>query len=828
MKEQRPAWLLTWNPRNFSDGSDGDDAYQLDLTLGSVRSWSCSSHKPQVGETIFLIRLGLPPRGIIARGTVTRSSYDGADWKDGSKQRRYIDFQVDECRPDCVSGLLPMLLLEKVLPQQRWNPQASGISIDSEAKVGLDDLWRNGASKHSLRQYVDWSSQDEQESYPKWLGEYRKVIELCRQVQSGSAALDEPALIQLWRDKSNGVASVGLGFLSHQSFADNQLLLKHLTEKILAAPNAATLVGILAEWRDAVNSKLFDSMRPAAIRRVFAAFAPEAFTTLLNDDDCRVLLVGLNEHFQLPAECGKDWAEWNRGIKACMATAGLEAKQLLENNIAMWQLLVTLKGDSLVVEAHDEERNLVMELHKTSQESIAPLNQILFGPPGTGKTFATVDAALEILDPQLLINNLNNREKLKKRFDELVASGQIVFCTFHQSFSYEDFVQGIRAETIAGQLQYNVHDGVFKQLCDRARSGIAEINDVFDQAVARFKQSVADVEDQRGLQLQTIKGRTFRVECSSGSSFLAFPANAVDQKHDYFVLIKDVRRLYEGIDKKSITNNPSYVWGVLEYLKKECGLPPYDRNIVEKKPAENFVLIIDEINRGNISRIFGELITLIEPSKREGADEALAVTLPYDNEGESFSVPSNLYLIGTMNTADRSLASLDIALRRRFTFHEMPPRPELLDGVDVGGVNIGQLLRILNQRIEVLLDRDHCLGHAYFMPLLKTPSLQELEQIFRNQVLPLLQEYFFEDWQRIQWVLNDHRKVLVDRFVIQNQRSLQALFGDGVDVSTRNLPWSINNAAFQRASAYAGIIEVQSISATPVLVQAVELEGEEA
>nr|WP_231708985.1 AAA family ATPase [Pseudomonas denitrificans (nom. rej.)] len=167
------------------------------------------------------------------------------------------------------------------------------------------------------------------------------------------------------------------------------------------------------------------------------------------------------------------------------------------------------------------------------------------------------------------------------------------------------------------------------------------------------------------------------------------------------------------------------------------------------------VLIIDEINRGNVSRIFGELITLIEHSKRAGAKEALSVVLPYSKQ--RFTVPQNVYLIGTMNTADRSLAGLDIALRRRFEFREMPPRPELLDDVVIGGLNVGQLLRTMNQRIEVLLDRDHCLGHAYFIPLKTEPSLERLEAIFRNQILPLLQEYFFEDWERIGWVLNDQQ-----------------------------------------------------------------------
>jgi 5-methylcytosine-specific restriction protein B len=218
---------------------------------------------------------------------------------------------------------------------------------------------------------------------------------------------------------------------------------------------------------------------------------------------------------------------------------------------------------------------------------------------------------------------------------------------------------------------------------------------------------------------------------------------------------------------------------------------------------EPYVLVIDEINRGNISRIFGELITLIEESKRAGAPEALSVLLPYSKE--RFSVPGNLYLIGTMNTSDRSLAGLDIALRRRFIFREMPPKPELLNEVVVEGINVGQLLRVMNERIEVLLGRDHCLGHAYFMPLNDDPSLERLELIFRNQVLPLLQEYFFEDWQRIQWVLNDHRKPAADRFVEQSKPDLNDLFGSTV-TGVQGGIWRVMPGAFKRASAYAGII----------------------
>ena len=178
-------------------------------------------------------------------------------------------------------------------------------------------------------------------------------------------------------------------------------------------------------------------------------------------------------------------------------------------------------------------------------------------------------------------------------------------------------------------------------------------------------------------------------------------------------------------------------------------------------PSQPYVLIIDEINRGNIAAIFGELITLLEPSKRAGKDDALSATLPYSKE--SFSVPANLHVIATMNTADRSIALLDTALRRRFQFVEMMPEPGLLQGVTVEGVDVARLLEIINRRIEAIHDRDHQIGHTYFLPLRDEPTIEKLASIFRRQVLPLLQEYFYDDWEKINLVLNDNGFVTVEK-----------------------------------------------------------------
>lgn len=347
-------------------------------------------------------------------------------------------------------------------------------------------------------------------------------------------------------------------------------------------------------------------------------------------------------------------------------------------------------------EAEDEAEDEAVEEDDDMPVMHAPSNTILYGPPGTGKTYGVVNMALEILDPELFAatngQGADARATLKQRFDALHEEGRIRFVTFHQSFAYEDFVEGLKARASAsGALEYGVENGVFLDLC-------------------------------------------------------------IDAQHS--------------------------------------DLP--------------YVLIIDEINRGNIARIFGELITLIEPSKRQGMDEALSVRLPYSKQ--DFAVPANLHIIGTMNTADRSLAAMDVALRRRFRFIEMPPQPELLDW-DVDGIRMGELLSILNSRIEVLLGRDHLIGHAYLMGAKDLPGLAEA---FRSRILPLLQEYFFEDWRRIAWVLNDDAKPQGERFLRQRELQLNRLFAPEAQLAPDTANWYIHEAAFEQVASYRGILVGQA------------------
>ena len=198
------------------------------------------------------------------------------------------------------------------------------------------------------------------------------------------------------------------------------------------------------------------------------------------------------------------------------------------------------------------------------------------------------------------------------------------------------------------------------------------------------------------------------------------------------------------------TTEPYIVNGYPNIFAK---LVEYYLNNKENKNEKNYVLIIDEINRGNISKIFGELITLIEESKRLGEDEKLTIKLSYSKK--DFGVPNNLYIIGTMNTADRSIAPIDTALRRRFTFVEM--MPEYKDLKEVEGVDLSKLLEAINARIEAIYDRDHQIGHSY---LLNVDSIEKLRKVFKNKIIPLLAEYFYEEWENIKLILNDNGMIV--------------------------------------------------------------------
>lgn len=796
-----PAYLLTWNPENFSFGGDGG------LSVGEERRWTCHTKQPQPGDTVYLVRLGQEPRGIVMRGAVTQSSEEGPHWKDGSKTARYIHFRVEEWRPGAAEGLLPMALLSSAMPKQRWSPQSSGIGIAEPVATQLTQLWELGRGVHSLKQFVDWSRTAQAAGYQRWLVSYRQVTELASRLRAQPDTLDTEALRRLWATKDNGIANVGSGTLALDDFKANEQFLAELTKMALAKPDADTFRALHDRWQAAVKTGQLTKVNRAVIRRVLAAIDPTAYTTILPPAQCQRLLTVLRQQFQLepPASLEADWPALNAGIAACMRQGGLTAEAALENNIAMWRLVDTDPAATPDDEGRASESTGAYNVQpgKAMPKLALPRNIVLYGPPGTGKTWTTIQHALGIVAPELLEGE-PDREVYKARFDDFVESGQIVFTTFHQSFSYEDFVEGLKATSKNGALEYSVEAGVFKRLCERARQGRVAAEDPFDKALVSLRAKLDETPLQR-LGMKTSRGKPFEASWDGGDTFRVFPASSDVGAAGYTASMRQVRDLFLHGDDQGMYN-ASYVRGMLEFLQQECGLPKAP--MADEGPPKPFVLVIDEINRGSISRILGELITLLETTKRAGMSEALTITLPYSKE--AFSVPANVHIIATMNTADRSLTGMDIALRRRFEFIEMPPRPDLLGEVTVGDVPVGELLQVMNQRIELLLDRDHCLGHASFMALKEDPSPARLQAIFENTVLPLLQEYFFDDWQRIQWVLNDHRKPAALQFVRQPRTDIERLFGEGVTVNAQNQRWEVNRDAFKSPKAYLAVIDARA------------------
>ncbi|EOG5809404.1 McrB family protein [Campylobacter jejuni] len=399
------------------------------------------------------------------------------------------------------------------------------------------------------------------------------------------------------------------------------------------------------------------------------------------------------------------------------------------------------------------EQDIFITERVQSEESnmkIIPLNQILYGPPGTGKTYHTIDKALEILG-----ENLESRDEKKAKFDEYVKNGQIVFTTFHQSYGYEEFVEGIKphidSEENSKEIKYEIKDGIFKELCEKAlenRDSIKNFNFYIDKLKEKVK--IDDNNPEKYFELPNTK---YSIQYRNGKTFrIKFDDMSKNHK-DYPVSIDNIEKLYKTSNIDEIYNS-AYVRAILNYLKLQ-GLEDYKEK--DEKVNLPYIIIIDEINRGNVSKIFGELITLIEASKRIGEKEELKVTLPYS--GEKFGVPKNVYIIGTMNTADRSITSLDTALRRRFEFIEMIPDVSKLS-MDCEGINLQELLKAINTCIEYLLDREKTIGHAFFIGV---ENLNDLKSIFQNKIIPLLQEYFYNDYALINAVLNDNGMIFKDK-----------------------------------------------------------------
>ncbi|EIO4194131.1 AAA family ATPase, partial [Campylobacter coli] len=449
------------------------------------------------------------------------------------------------------------------------------------------------------------------------------------------------------------------------------------------------------------------------------------------------------------------------------------AKPLFEDilNNSNLSIIKLSENEKIYKEQHFENEKILSENQNLS------LNQILYGPPGTGKTYHTIDKALEILG-----ENLESRDEKKAKFDEYVKDGQIVFITFHQSYGYEEFVEGIKPminnEANSQEIQYEIKDGIFKDICNRALENYENSNLNTEELREKIKLR-EKVEKFLNRLLETnepiskTKGGNFFINSFNNNTIEIYSEDV--ERFDgifklslstFITLLKSniefnsaVEMFKKVFDRDYADRTHTYYFNLVNKFKeyeKQAVLKTED-NKISSNSLNSYIIIIDEINRGNVSKIFGELITLIEPSKRIGESEELKVTLPYS--GKKFGVPKNVYILGTMNTADRSITSLDTALRRRFEFVEMMPDVSKLSD-NCEGVDLQKLLEAINTRIEYLLDREKTIGHAFFIGV---ENLEDLKKVFQNKIIPLLQEYFYNDYALISAVLNDNGMIYKDK-----------------------------------------------------------------
>lgn len=495
---------------------------------------------------------------------------------------------------------------------------------------------------------------------------------------------------------------------------------------------------------------------------------------------------------------------------------------------------------------------------ETESMTDVPKNVILYGPPGTGKTYNSIKYAVAIIENKNLEDVMNEEySTVAERYHLYKKEGYIEFTTFHQSYGYEEFIEGIKPiinteEEDQGEIQYDVKPGIFKSFCEKAVRPVFEnqMDIGLNSLPVIWKVSLegtgenrtrhecmenghirigwdsygANINDETDFSISGGKTvlNAFMNKMKVGDIVLSCYSNTTidavgvvtgeyewHDDYDEYKRLRKVNWIVKDIREDIVDMNNGKTMTLSSVYELSVTLADVmdiiDRNMTKKIVAEtkdkNYVFIIDEINRGNISKIFGELITLIEPTKRIGQTEGIKVRLPYSQM--LFGVPNNVFLIGTMNTADRSIATIDTALRRRFCFKEMLPNPKLLDDVIVGDINIGEMLACMNKRITALYDREHTIGHAYFMPLLNTPTIELLAEIFEYNIMPLLQEYFFEDYEKIRLVLGDYDKYEeINQFVVGSRNDADEVFGNSLIEFDERPTFSINRDAFHRLDAY--------------------------
>ena len=735
----KKAYLLTWNPNNWNWSDYKEKVKVIKEGKTFIESWTSSSKQPKVGDQVFLLKNTV---GIVGHGHVERASYDAPHYNSEKAQKglttNHIDVKFDWLMDEIENNYIPLDLLESVFSRQTWRSQSSGIEIKEEYVNDLEKIYNHikllpniHINFDMIGEYLETYS-GEKYRKPENAGSYRAEMEKIKNM--GQNAQNE---------FNKYVEFIG-GFLPNYqmgkttSWQNSGTITKYfwfeykkegyndlphsISISINAYPeydiNKGLTLSARVELKDSLCDKdstfsktemykVHNSLLDVPVEKTDKLYyqaslkssQTETFKKFGSDaEEVRKELEQL-EKVQIVKDIIGPYTEQNTSdILMQTVQAIVELMPYYEHILEVRENRIKEKEGSLMI---NEEPVTTYDLNQSGNAFAK--NSILYGPPGTGKTYYTAYYSVAICDGTT-IAKLEEKPygEVLKRFKSLKDEGRIAFTTFHQSYGYEEFIEGIRP-VMAGEeekksIEYEIVPGVFKKFCDEA--------------------------------------------------------SLVDDK--------------------------------------------------------NYVFIIDEINRGNISKIFGELITLIEETKRKKEEGELLASLPYSQE--EFGVPRNVYILGTMNTADRSIALMDTALRRRFNFIEMMPDCRTVEDVVIRQngkeVNIGNVLDIINRRIEFLFDREHTIGHAFFTSLKNenSNSIERLADIFKNSIIPLLQEYFYDDYEKIRLVLGDnHKKDEQFQFIKKINIAPKELFGESIRLEGTAV-YSLNEDALGKIESYQGIL----------------------
>ena len=803
VKPARKVWLITWNKNNWYWENFESKCESSKTGQTFVESWACANSNPKVGDEVFLIKLGDQPRGIIGHGIVNRpiyekTHYDATKAAEGKKEKA-IDVVFDRLINYEKDKFISQDELNAKCAGQHWSPQSSGIEIKPAVLPTLYALW------HAVTEADNTNNKDgywpSPEEYPVNLSkdDWKRFIQ----------EVEAPG--------HRGCMRVLACFIDIGGIASP----KTLSDKYKGHPTVYTS-SVLNTSRRALNYFNMEPCPDGDTQRYF----PIAFLGRVGNG----VNPGTYEYKMRPEL--------------------FEALQELD-----------LSGIDLVYEKKED-----VEMITTTAFNH---NLILYGPPGTGKTYNSVIYAVSICEGKS-VDDVGKEpyNEVLARYNELRDAGRIAFTTFHQSYGYEEFIEGIKPklDVDSDAIGYSIEDGVFKEFCKRAKnikvqaSGVAKMKaqpriwgmilggsgmtdlkkQCFDHDEIRLGWSEVDDDDIDGdfIGDSTVSWQgkhmvsDFKNTMEIGDVVVIEKNNTsidaigvvtgeyiYDEAHGKYPRSRSVEWLAKDIDQDMLPFLPNgrkqlsrFSLFAFDYIGMDAISQILNEYVSEpvvevEKETKPYVFIIDEINRGNISKIFGELITLIEDTKRAGASEAMEAILPYS--GEAFSVPNNVYILGTMNTADRSIALMDTALRRRFEFAEMMPNSEVLDSLGVGTIavgddelNVARMLDVINERIEYLFDREHTIGHAFFTKLADDPSIETLASIFEKNVIPLLQEYFYEDYEKIQLVLGDNSKEDEFKFILDRTVKVKDIFNGNPDIDLPEKGYSVQHEAFLKLQSY--------------------------